>query len=123
MSHDGCISTSFITAKSRVASLKKLTLPGLELMGAVIAARILRYLKEQLPFASNRVIEIQSNTDPACPEDYISREASAERLMNSSIWIHGPEWLRKEEENWPKGCDCKISLGESGERRIIQDEI
>ncbi|GBN18014.1 hypothetical protein AVEN_157136-1 [Araneus ventricosus] len=129
-------------------------------MGAVIAARILRYLKVNLnfpisrvylwsdslialhwikgaaskwkPFVSNRVIEIQSNTDSAnwhhCsgkdnPADYISRGASAERLMNSSIWIHGPEWLRQKEENWPKGSDCKFSPGESGERRIIQDEI
>ncbi|GBL80166.1 hypothetical protein AVEN_29148-1 [Araneus ventricosus] len=160
VSYDGRISTSFITAKSRVAPLKKLTLPRLELMGAVIAARILRYLTVNLnfpisrvylwsdslislhwikgaaskwkPFVSNRVIEIQSNTDLAnwhhCsgkdnPADYISRGASAERLMNSSIWIHGPEWLRQKEENWPKGSDCKFSPGESGERRIIQDEI
>ncbi|GBN07027.1 hypothetical protein AVEN_253773-1 [Araneus ventricosus] len=129
-------------------------------MGAVIAARILRYWKVNLhfpisrvylwsdslialhwikgaaskwkPFVSNRVIEIQSNTDPVnwhhCSgkdnsADYISRGASAERLMNSSIWIHGPEWLRQEEENCPKGSDCKFSPGESGERRIIQDEI
>ncbi|GBM44587.1 hypothetical protein AVEN_250566-1 [Araneus ventricosus] len=160
VSYDGRISTSFITAKSRVAPLKKLTLPRSELMGAVIAARILRYLKLNLnfpisrmylcsdslialhwikgaaskwkPFFSNRVIEIQSNTDPAnwhhCsgkdkPADYISRGAGAERLMNSSIWIHGPEWLRQKEENWPKGSNCKFSPVESGERRIIQDEI
>ncbi|GBM50730.1 hypothetical protein AVEN_179886-1, partial [Araneus ventricosus] len=160
VSYDGRISTSFITAKSRVAPLKKLTLPRLELMGAVIAARNLRYLKMNLnfsisrmylwsdsltalhwikgaaskwkPFVSNRVIEIQSNTDPANwhhfsgkdnPSDYISRGASAERLMNSSIWIHGSEWLRQKEENWTKGSNCKFTPGESSERRIIQDEI
>ncbi|GBM89321.1 hypothetical protein AVEN_120894-1 [Araneus ventricosus] len=43
--------------------------------------------------------------------------------MNSSFWIHGPECLRQKEENWPKGSDCKFSPGESGERRIIQDQI
>ncbi|GBN08581.1 hypothetical protein AVEN_264859-1 [Araneus ventricosus] len=112
-------------------------------MGAMIGARILRYLKLNLnfpisrmylwsdslialhwikgaaskwkPFVSNRVIEIQSNADPAnwhhCsgkdnPADYISRGASAEKLMNSSIWIHGPQWLCQKEENWPKGSNC-----------------
>ncbi|GFU22113.1 uncharacterized protein TNCV_4300911 [Trichonephila clavipes] len=34
--------TSFITAKSRVSPLKKLTLPRLELLGAVLASRILK---------------------------------------------------------------------------------
>lgn len=92
ISDDGCISTSFVTAKSRIAPLKRLTLPRLELLGAVIASRIYKYLKnfnfpiERVifwsdslitlhwikgsasrwkPFVSNRVTEIQSSTDPA----------------------------------------------------------
>ncbi|GFX71320.1 uncharacterized protein TNCV_2453321 [Trichonephila clavipes] len=84
------IYTSFITAKSRVFPLKKLTLPRLELLGAVLASRILKYLTSKFKFpmfqfflwsdsialhwikekasnykqfVSNRVIEIQSNSD------------------------------------------------------------
>ncbi|GBN67062.1 hypothetical protein AVEN_256505-1 [Araneus ventricosus] len=53
-------------------------------------------------FVSNRGIEILSITNPAnwhhCiekdnPADFISREATVEKLMTSSIWIHGPGWL------------------------------
>ncbi|GFT05480.1 reverse transcriptase domain-containing protein [Trichonephila clavipes] len=87
------IYTSLITAKSRVSPLKKLTLPRLELLGAVLASRMLKYLTSNFKFpiskfflwsdssiafhrikgkasnykqiASNRVIEIQSNSDPS----------------------------------------------------------
>ena len=42
----GTFNTSFVISKARVAPLKKLTLPRLELMGAIIAARIVKHLKE-----------------------------------------------------------------------------
>ncbi|XP_014904475.1 uncharacterized protein LOC106957601 [Poecilia latipinna] len=84
--------TSFVASKSRVAPLKKMTLPRLELMGALIGARLgysllkpLNMEKNQLnmwtdsmitlhwirsssrrwkPFVSNRVAEIQGLTNP-----------------------------------------------------------
>lgn len=83
---------SLVASKSRVATLKRMTLPQLELMGAVIAARLgstltkaLQLNKTQLrlwtdsmivlhwirssaskwkQFVANRVTEIQSLTDP-----------------------------------------------------------
>ncbi|GBM93008.1 hypothetical protein AVEN_178280-1 [Araneus ventricosus] len=41
----GKFQTSFVISKSRVAPIKKLTLPRLELMGAIIASRIVKHLK------------------------------------------------------------------------------
>ncbi|GFS88494.1 uncharacterized protein TNCV_1461341 [Trichonephila clavipes] len=119
------IYTIFITAKSRVSPLKKLTLSRLELLGAVLASRILKYLtpKFKFPilkcflwsdssialhwikgkasnykqFVLNRVIEIQSNSDPSdwhhCsgrenPADYVSRGANLETIINSQFWMH-----------------------------------
>ncbi|GBN71528.1 hypothetical protein AVEN_112953-1 [Araneus ventricosus] len=87
----GKFQTSFVISKSRVAPIKKLTLPRLELMGAIIASRIVKHLKgifkdikkvfcwsdstivlhwikgsasKYKQFVANRVIEIQETTDP-----------------------------------------------------------
>ncbi|XP_070548332.1 uncharacterized protein [Ptychodera flava] len=90
---DGTYDVRFIAAKSRVAPLKKLTTPRLELQAAVIASRLYKTITEQTrfqiskpifltdssivlawiqkparrfkPFVSNRVGEIQSTTDPS----------------------------------------------------------
>ncbi|GIX68264.1 reverse transcriptase [Caerostris extrusa] len=42
----GEVSTSFVMSKSRISLLKKLSLPRLELMGALIAARLWKYLSK-----------------------------------------------------------------------------
>ncbi|GIY58539.1 hypothetical protein CDAR_607721 [Caerostris darwini] len=88
----GEVGTSFVMSKSRISPLKKLSLPRLELMGALIAARLWKYLskvfcglvdgvflwtdseiclcwikgsaREWKQFVSNRVLEIQDCTSP-----------------------------------------------------------
>ncbi|GFW38227.1 uncharacterized protein TNCV_3839551 [Trichonephila clavipes] len=69
-------------------------------------------------FVSNRVIEIQSNSDPSdwhhCsrrenPADYVSRGANLETIINSEFWMHGPQWLRTTENNWSKNLNCGFS--------------
>ena len=90
---DGHFAVMFIAAKSRVAPLKQLTIPRLELQGAVLATRLSKSILEETrlkfdrtiffldsqivlawirgegrkfkPFVSIRVSEIQSNSDPA----------------------------------------------------------
>lgn len=85
--------TRFIAAKSRVAPLKPLTIPRLELQAAVLATRLYQSIAEESrlqfekvvffsdsnivlswirsearefkPFVSARVAEIQSNSDPS----------------------------------------------------------
>lgn len=89
---DDTIQVRFVAARSRVAPLKQLTMPRLELQAAVIASRLAKSIQEESlilfedvkfftdsaivlawikspsrgfkPFVSARVGEIQSNTNP-----------------------------------------------------------
>ena len=90
---DKTYSVKFIAAKSRVAPLKQLTIPRLELQAAVLATRLAKSIQDETriqfqdakfftdssitlawiqspsrsfkPFVSSRVGEIQSNSDPS----------------------------------------------------------
>ena len=90
---DGSLTSSLVTSKARVAPVKKVTLPRLELLGALLCARLLTFVRSALrlspevsyrcwvdstvalawiqsdahrwkPFVSNRVVQIQELTDP-----------------------------------------------------------
>ena len=93
-SGDGTFDVSIVTARARVAPLKKVTVPRLELLGALLAARLVVFVCGALklpeltyrcwtdstvalawikgdpgrwkPFVANRVTEIQGLTDPSC---------------------------------------------------------
>ncbi|GFT73049.1 uncharacterized protein TNCV_1977331 [Trichonephila clavipes] len=43
------------------------------------------------------------------PADYVSRGANLETIINSQFWMHGPQWLRTTENNWPKNLNCDFS--------------
>ncbi|GFQ65834.1 integrase catalytic domain-containing protein [Trichonephila clavata] len=134
---DNNFNTRFVISKSRVAPIKRITLPRLELMGAVIAARLVKHLRRIFkdfnriilcsdstivlywikgsaskfkPFVSNRIAEIQENTDPVSwrhcsgkqnPADLLTRGITSRELINSEKCWHDPEWLKDSENLWP----------------------
>ena len=128
---DGSYRCSLVMSKVKVAPLKKLTLPRLELMGSLLCARLVVFVKKALKladdvecfcwtdstvalcwikgiphkwkqFVANRVAEIHTLTSPDSwrhcpgilnPSDLVTRGISAKELIQSSMWLQGPQFL------------------------------
>ena len=60
---EGKTSSDLIFSKSRLAPVKSMSVPRLELMGVLIGARCLDFVKSQLPFSVTTAIKL---TDSQC---------------------------------------------------------
>ena len=59
---DGLVHCNFLVGKSRLAHVKPMTIPGLELSAAVLAVKIDRVLREELEFAIDKSIFCSGST-------------------------------------------------------------
>lgn len=135
---NGMIKCSLIMSKSRIAPLKTVTIPRLELCGAELLSRVIVNVQKSMEFQemdyvlcidsspalywlrkepntlktfiANRVASIQRNTDlkrwryvntKDNPADLLSRGVKPSDLVNNKLWLYGPEWLSKAENDWP----------------------
>lgn len=136
---DGIGEARLLISKGRVAPLKTVTIPRLELSAAELLGRLLTYVKtsmewpnasyflwtdssavlgwiEKTPrdlkvFVGNRVASIQRNTETnrwhyintkENPADLLSRGLLPSEIVGNKLWLHGPEWLKLPQSEWPK---------------------
>lgn len=123
---------SLMKSSNRVAPIKEITLPKMELMGSRLAKHLQKTLgimdvifwcdsqivlkwitspKPQKKFISNQVKEIKENVHnrqwrycptDSNPADLLTREISADKVKNT-FWMNGPQWLTiKSESEWPQ---------------------
>lgn len=119
-----------IAGKARVAPIKGLSIPRLELQAAVLGTRLANLISKELrlkisktyfwsdsqtvlswikkihvklhPFVVHRIGEIflPSEKNPA--------DAATKMTSYKTIWLNGPEFLRSDEDDWPKQTKKEI---------------
>lgn len=115
VSNDG-YDVRFLTAKSRVAPLKRLTIPRLELQGAVLAARLSCTILEELTLKTDKVMFmidstivlgwIESNARGVKP--FVSEKVSEiQTVTDPTQWFYVPE-----EHNVADDVSRGISVGQ-----------
>ena len=134
----GEVAVNLVIGKSRLAPIKHITIPRLELSAAALACRlneivayeleikvnravfwtdsmvVLGYIRNTRSrfktFVANRLTAIHDSTTPeqwryvptsSNPADVASRGIRATDKKNLKFWLHGPEFLSKEESVWP----------------------
>ncbi|XP_072050993.1 uncharacterized protein [Amphiura filiformis] len=121
-SSSGTVHVSLLMAKARVAPLKKITIPRMELTAATSMVKINSVLQRELQLPidsvyywtdSETVLKVALIKDgsqtsqwrhietKANPADACSRGVTAKTLVDNKSWTTGPEILYQSEEDWP----------------------
>ncbi|XP_060878541.1 uncharacterized protein LOC132950927 [Metopolophium dirhodum] len=90
-----------LASNTRVAPLKKVTIPRLELCGATLLAQLMHSLMESLQLQVDAVtMWTDSTVTLQWIQNLASRGASGDQFINNHLWWHGPDWL-SDQNQWP----------------------
>ncbi|GFX64854.1 DUF1758 domain-containing protein [Trichonephila clavipes] len=116
------ISVKLVTSKSRVAPLNSVTLPRLELLGALVAAR-LAFKPNRSPLMVPLCSLPLSLSGKENPENFLYRGLSADCLVSNSRWWTGAEFLSDSE--FPKNFQLVVPeldyLTEHEKETVVQE--
>nr|XP_054773990.1 uncharacterized protein LOC129282079 [Lytechinus pictus] len=104
---NGKYAVRFVVAKSRVAPLKKMTVPRHELQAAVMASRVYTTVMKELSLKPEKIIFMTDSmialswirSEELNPADDVSRGLPVRKL--SERWKQGPAFLYRSYEEWP----------------------
>ncbi|CAC5398583.1 unnamed protein product [Mytilus coruscus] len=125
----GGFESRLVIAKNRIAPTKQMSVPRLELCGAVLAARIRKKGTNSTRelwirhICCYKAAEIQNKTEPSdwwwVPSEFnaadlATRITSPGDMVKNSIWKNGPKFLNDPIDQWPLRQDCNL-----GKRCVI----
>ncbi|GFW99952.1 integrase catalytic domain-containing protein [Trichonephila clavipes] len=84
-----------VSAKTRVAPIKQLTIPRLELCGALLLAELISVIRKAL---RTKPAEYEWHHIPGKlnPANCATRGLSPQQLMNADYWWKGPDWINND---------------------------
>lgn len=106
---DNNVKTQLLTAKTRAAPAKTVTLPRLELRAAHVLVKSFRSTIRALRRMSFERIFLWSDsavtlhwikTSPHKLKTFVSRGLGTKELISNALWFHGPSWLNYKEDKW-----------------------
>ena len=86
---------SLVMSKSRVAPIKRLTIPRLELCGAQLLAQLIHHVRQVRDIPLSHVHAWKDST-------IVLRGLYPSELLDHSLWWNGPTWLKKPPTSWPE---------------------